>query len=755
MVACLGAMMALAEALPALPAMASSGRDATASFAIDVPPEHRPGALRASPGRWTDVCRDMPATHAPGFAARRRIRGGSALGAVAENASVIGDRVTLGLTVRELVSGAVVAVAAMAMDRGRHGTLCATLLTTLLVIRIINPVTAVSVASYLQSAFRLHDECQALVLCAPLAFLPLTLANASDNMMPLLLWFFAGATLMSMGVIGVFREALVPMLSGFEVATDPEKPGVTVLKDRAGRELDVSRFPEGGDFEGTEWRVSLAAVTGVVALGALVLGQDMLLVLCSAILPIELIKIHGLRHLEWLAPVLSLYVSAVVLSIVKHGDAAQLLLRFSTESAASVDLLSRQAGAICASLMLKLWAGISVNVTDTVSLAIFVSASLTALVADHAGKNLKPTFMRFGLKGVDGNILIDDRMPRWPQLTPGGMLRAGDWIGTVICALGGTLSACERGMDVMGCLIMAAATAMGGGTIRDLFLGHENGVPKRAFWMGEPEYLVLVFVTSIATFAFWNPVAEYLHLSTDDAWEFWWDALGSGSFTCVGTMNGIRAGLPAPIVAMCGMFSASFGGLLRDVISRHPVRIMHAHKDMYALPAYVGSLAYQTVRSLGMELQYRIAAGVAATILMRFHAWKYGWRMPVLNAVYQHKSKPVQLLQPMGTRKTKAAAVDPSCDQSTRAAASCLPSLGRTAKKISAALDAASVARAADSASPPADRAATSPPASGAPKVEEAFSSGAAGRSSRASGAVAAAPQSSREAQKADQLIPS
>jgi len=120
----------------------------------------------------------------------------------------------------------------------------------------------------------------------------------------------------------------------------------------------------------------------------------------------------------------------------------------------------------------------------------------------------------------------------------------------------------------MGCMIMATVTAVGGGTIRDMFIGHESGVPKRSFWMGEPEYLLIVFVTCISTFSFWNPVAEYLQLSTDDSWEFWMDALGMGSFTCVGTMNGIRAGLPVPIVAMCGMFSATFGGLTRDVISR-------------------------------------------------------------------------------------------------------------------------------------------------------------------------------------------
>ena len=73
-------------------------------------------------------------------------------------------------------------------------------------------------------------------------------------------------------------------------------------------------------------------------------------------------------------------------------------------------------------------------------------------------------------------------------------------------------------------------------------------------------------------------------------------------------------------------------------MSRHPVRIMHAHKDMYAFPAYMGSVAYQIVRALGLPLKFRALAGAAVTLAMRYYASRYGWRMPVLNAVYQHTS---------------------------------------------------------------------------------------------------------------------
>jgi len=85
-------------------------------------------------------------------------------------------------------------------------------------------------------------------------------------------------------------------------------------------------------------------------------------------------------------------------------------------------------------------------------------------------------------------------------------------------------------------------------------------------------------------------------------------------------------------------------------VSRHPVRIMHAHKSMYAFPAYTGSVAYQIVRALGLPLKFRVFAGVAATLAMRFYADRHGWRMPVLNAVYQHTS--VRPLMPSHLQRT-------------------------------------------------------------------------------------------------------
>lgn len=61
----------------------------------------------------------------------------------------------------------------------------------------------------------------------------------------------------------------------------------------------------------------------------------------------------------------------------------------------------------------------------------------------------------------------------------------------------------------------------------------------------------------------------------------WGDAIALGAFAVIGTQNGIRARLPLGIVLLCGMMTATFGGLTRDVLCQRPPRILHAHAGTY------------------------------------------------------------------------------------------------------------------------------------------------------------------------------
>ena len=220
-----------------------------------------------------------------------------------------------------------------------------------------------------------------------------------------------------------------------------------------------------------------------------------------------------------------------------------------------------------------------------------------------------------------------DSMPRFPWSdgpTVPGLLRGADWFGTAVFAMTGTLAAATRGMDILGSTIVGTITAVGGGTIRDLLLGKG----RRAFWMEEIEYLWICVGTGVATFLAWPHLERAYGVKDTDEWVDWGDAIGVGAFCVIGAMNGIRAGVPCAAAVACGMFTATFGGVVRDVLMRRPVRILHSYTDIYATTALTGAATYMLVRAAGAPVSARILAGAGVAIAMRKLAWTNDLRLP-------------------------------------------------------------------------------------------------------------------------------
>ena len=199
-------------------------------------------------------------------------------------------------------------------------------------------------------------------------------------------------------------------------------------------------------------------------------------------------------------------------------------------------------------------------------------------------------------------------------------MRGLDYAGTLVFASSGSICAAAAGMDVLGAVAVGTITAVGGGTVRDVLI-----LRREPFWAGrdgEREYLWMGALASIAAF--------FLYPSLHSAWpdDSWPDAVSLGAFACIGTMNGIRAGLAAPLCVLCGVSTGTFGGLTRDVLTRRPVRILHSTAELYATAAGAGAGGYLSAAAAGMPLSARIAAGIGSTVCVRYAAWSYGLRLP-------------------------------------------------------------------------------------------------------------------------------
>lgn len=109
----------------------------------------------------------------------------------------------------------------------------------------------------------------------------------------------------------------------------------------------------------------------------------------------------------------------------------------------------------------------------------------------------------------------------------------------------------------------------------------------------------------------------------------WGDAVGVGAFAVIGAMNGIRGNCPALVSAICGMMTATFGGLTRDTLLNRPVRILHPYSDTYAPIAFSSAASYLALRAVAPQWQgARILTAVGMAVALRHQAWSHGWRLP-------------------------------------------------------------------------------------------------------------------------------
>jgi uncharacterized membrane protein YeiH len=190
-------------------------------------------------------------------------------------------------------------------------------------------------------------------------------------------------------------------------------------------------------------------------------------------------------------------------------------------------------------------------------------------------------------------------------------------IGVFAFALSGALLAVRRGFDLVGVIVLAILTAIGGGVLRDVILGD---APPDAFV--EWPYFTVPFVAAAVTFLY-SPAVERSMRAVLLA-----DAAGLGLFCVAGTVKALQYGLsPLPAAAL-GVTTGVGGGLLRDVVARETPVLVDPRSELYAIPAAAGAL----VVALLWELElYEAGFGLivaAGIFLVRLGALKRGWRAP-------------------------------------------------------------------------------------------------------------------------------
>lgn len=184
-----------------------------------------------------------------------------------------------------------------------------------------------------------------------------------------------------------------------------------------------------------------------------------------------------------------------------------------------------------------------------------------------------------------------------------------------VFAISGALDAGRQKMDILGFMLIGTATGIGGGTLRDLFLGN---VP--VFWIREPIWMLICLVASAATYF----VAPRLASLTRAL--IWMDAIGLALFAVVGTEIALNFGT-SPLIAVCmGVMTATFGGIARDVLCGSNLTLMN--EELYITTALAGSVVYLTLNNLGLPDSYDLIGGFIVGFTLRALAIMFKIKLP-------------------------------------------------------------------------------------------------------------------------------
>ncbi len=189
-----------------------------------------------------------------------------------------------------------------------------------------------------------------------------------------------------------------------------------------------------------------------------------------------------------------------------------------------------------------------------------------------------------------------------------------DLLGTMVFAISGAMAGHRKGIDIFGATFMAFVTAIGGGSLRDVFLN------VRPLWVEDGNYLIAIFLgvfISVVANKQLYALAKTLTL---------FDALGIGFFTVVGTQKSLDYGSSNIAAIMLGMFSAALGGVIRDILVNETPLILR--KEIYASACLAGALLFVILNSFHVDNGWNAFASATLVFVIRIISVRYNLSLP-------------------------------------------------------------------------------------------------------------------------------
>jgi uncharacterized membrane protein YeiH len=188
-----------------------------------------------------------------------------------------------------------------------------------------------------------------------------------------------------------------------------------------------------------------------------------------------------------------------------------------------------------------------------------------------------------------------------------------DMAGVAVFAVSGALAAAKARQTIVTFAFFAAATGIGGGTLRDLL------IDAPVFWVGRSDYLGVCLAAAAAVW-----------ILKADRWQLpallWFDAVGMAGYTVIGAAKAETFGVPPLACIVMGVLTASFGGIIRDVLAGVPSVLMR--REIYVSAAALGAMTYVGLVFFGVDRVVAGGIGMVAGFGLRALAIGRGLALP-------------------------------------------------------------------------------------------------------------------------------
>jgi uncharacterized membrane protein YeiH len=197
---------------------------------------------------------------------------------------------------------------------------------------------------------------------------------------------------------------------------------------------------------------------------------------------------------------------------------------------------------------------------------------------------------------------------------------AADILGIFAFALSGFLVGVRNNLDLLGLIISASLTALGGGVVRDVLLG------RTPFAFNEYYPALTVITTILLAFVF----RLYRREQLERQWLFVVsDTIGLVAFSITGALLAIEVEFNFFGVMILSFLTAVGGGVLRDTMINQVPSVLIS--DFYGSIAIIVSVLLLLLVQVDMVNTWGVAAIAGFAIFLRLLAYYKQWHLPKLN----------------------------------------------------------------------------------------------------------------------------